>query len=434
MSPSAPPARRVLFLAANPDETTRLNLEEEMREVRVALERGTTRGFVLFTSPAQRILDLQHVLDQERPDIVHFGGHGSDSRQEIIFLDDHDNAFPVDVEALADLLGCFEGVVLNACSSLKQAEAIAERGAWAIGMVDRINTDAAVAFARELYFKLADGKEPEESCKGATLQLRLLRMKEAALLPRFVPGKARATQPSKVTQPESPLPESVEHEPRPTELAFAVVGLDGPPTDVVVSACIVTDMPDRLANEIESWKEKLIRDPVVPERVKLRARKADLVALVAEPALRPRLLAWLSVTSFSAYVYYAKSEAIAGIAAAEKERRFLVEPLVHRMRKKSERIKHAEGERVDLAQSFAKAAEVVRGEVGHVVPTPEVGGRERRVLVELAKLVAQAVSRHLASPSDDDATTVFENLRTRVRFAMNVANHEVHTRDRNPLS
>lgn len=207
MSNGAPLQERVLFLAADPDEMTRLNLGNEMREVRVALERGTVRKFDLVTSPAQRLSDLQHELDRVGPCIVHFGGHGSQSRQEIVFLDDKGNAVPVNREALAVLLGGYEGVVLNACSSLKQAEAIAERGPWAIGMAGRISNEAAVVFAHTLYLKLADGKEPEESCVGATLQLKLTRMDEAARQPKFFPGKARRASPSKVTQSERPRPE-----------------------------------------------------------------------------------------------------------------------------------------------------------------------------------------------------------------------------------
>ncbi len=59
-------------------------------------------------------------------------------------------------------------VVLNACWSLSQAEAIAAHVPFVIGMHDEIADDAAIAFAVGLYQALAGGKSfPEAYCLGS---------------------------------------------------------------------------------------------------------------------------------------------------------------------------------------------------------------------------------------------------------------------------
>lgn len=421
--------RKILFLAVGPEEMTRLNLEREVREVQTALERGTQRGLTLVSATAVKISDLQHVLDREAPDIVHFGGHGSDAREQLVFLDEADHALPVDVEALADVMRGHQGVVLNACSSARQAEAIAARGAWAVGMAGRFETRAAIIFSRTFYLKLADGKTEKEAFDGAVLQLRIEGKAEAAGLPRFFAGPVPTDPTSQA--PVEPIPAAG---PRPTTLAFAEVGYDDPTIPMLVAACVVSDRSDALEREIKDWRDRLLRDPMVPESVKQRAHKADLTAMVDEPALRPRLLGWLSTTSFSAYVYFGRGPALATLPAAKRRRRVLVEPLVHRMRKKAEVITRAAGVRADLNVCCREAAAVVAGEPsGHAVPPPAVAKPGRSPLVELAQLIAVATSRHLAAPTDEDDAILFNHLRSRVRFAMNLETRERHTRDKNPL-
>jgi len=64
---------RVLFLAANPMETTRLGLASEIRDVKAAVERGRLgKALDLCPELGVRINELQHLIDRDRPDIVHF--------------------------------------------------------------------------------------------------------------------------------------------------------------------------------------------------------------------------------------------------------------------------------------------------------------------------------------------------------------------------
>ena len=205
---------------------------------------------------------------------------------------------------------------------------------------------------------------------------------------------------------------------------------------MAASVCIVSDRPHELAEEIRGWTARLLRDPLLTDAAKARARSADLGALVADTALRGRVLDWLSVTGFSAYLTYAPRAALRGMGAAEITHRFVVAALTQRLRKKSERIEAVHSDDEDVADALAAAVRIVRTESNRPLEAPRAtgaGDRDGRPLVALARLVAQASARHLAHPADDDAAAVFEHLRTRIRFAMNAATGEVHTRDRNPL-
>jgi hypothetical protein len=67
---------KILFLAANPLNTNRLRLDEEMRAIDAAVRQGDYRDqFDIHSHWAVRISDLQELLLRYQPDIVHFTGH-----------------------------------------------------------------------------------------------------------------------------------------------------------------------------------------------------------------------------------------------------------------------------------------------------------------------------------------------------------------------
>src|SRR5262245_34118473 len=74
----------ILFLSANPPDTVRLELDEEQRAI-FEEKRRVPNAFELVAIPSARVGDLPRGLQEHRPEIVHFGGHGQ--RYE-----DHDGA------------------------------------------------------------------------------------------------------------------------------------------------------------------------------------------------------------------------------------------------------------------------------------------------------------------------------------------------------
>lgn len=153
---------KILFLAANPKDTIRLRLDEEMRAIDEALLQAEFHDqFETEQQWAVRVADIQGHLLRHRPDIVHFSGHGS-ATSEIVLEDDTGTSQPVSVRALSQLFAVLKDnikcVVLNACYSQPQAEAIAEHIDCVIGMSKAIGDEAAVDFAAAFYRALGFGK------------------------------------------------------------------------------------------------------------------------------------------------------------------------------------------------------------------------------------------------------------------------------------
>jgi hypothetical protein len=119
--------KKILMLTANPKNTDRLRLEEEVREIEGALERSKCRDqFEIIAKFAVRVDDLRGALLDHEPQIVHFSGHGAGS-QGLALEDNFGKVQLVRTVSLARLFKSFEAVecvFLNACYSEVQAEAI----------------------------------------------------------------------------------------------------------------------------------------------------------------------------------------------------------------------------------------------------------------------------------------------------------------------
>ena len=157
----------VLFFAASPNGVTPLALDEECREIDQKIRAAEYREELqLITKWAVRPDDLLQYLNQYRPHIVHFSGHGSGS-EEIILLDSKRRPKAVSKAALKQLFSALKDnirvVVLNACFSRPQAEAIAEIIDCAIGMRKAISDEAAIAFAATFYRALGFGRSVKEA-------------------------------------------------------------------------------------------------------------------------------------------------------------------------------------------------------------------------------------------------------------------------------
>ena len=160
-----PPAQRILILAANPLDSSRLRLDEELREIEAVLSRAKQRDrFDIRPQYATRPSDIQQALLDYNPQIVHFCGHG-DGAKGLIFEDDSGRSQFVKAQALANLFELFADqvkcVVLNACYSEVQAVAIVAHIDAVIGMNQPIGDTAAIRFAEGFYRGLGAGKDVE---------------------------------------------------------------------------------------------------------------------------------------------------------------------------------------------------------------------------------------------------------------------------------
>lgn len=167
----------ILILAANPQGTKPLRLDEEVREIDAGLQRAKQRHqFVLEQKWAVRPRDIQRAMLDINPQIVHFSGHGTGD-EGLVFEDETGSAKLVDGEALAGLFELFadqvECVVLNGCYSEIQALAITQHVNYVIGMRKGIGDRAAIEFAVGFYDALGSGRPVEFAYKFGCAAIRL---------------------------------------------------------------------------------------------------------------------------------------------------------------------------------------------------------------------------------------------------------------------
>jgi signal transduction histidine kinase/energy-coupling factor transporter ATP-binding protein EcfA2 len=158
--------KTILLLAANPRDTSKLQLDVEVREIDEGLRRANKREqFKLEQKWAVRSRDFYRAILDTQPQIVHFSGHGT-AEDGIILENEMKQSVYVQADALASMFKLFakkgvECVVLNACYSEVQAEAISQYVKYVIGMNKAVGDKAAVAFAVAFYDALGAGEDVE---------------------------------------------------------------------------------------------------------------------------------------------------------------------------------------------------------------------------------------------------------------------------------
>lgn len=161
------PSLRILFMAASPEDQLRIRTDKEAKRIDEALRKTKHSGHVaVLQAHAMQIADLQDTLLRHEPHIVHFSGHGNHTGELLFedFMGQTDSSSPNAIEATFKLLkDNVRGVVLNACHSGRQAEAIAQYVAFVVGMSGSIDDDAAIAFAVGFYRALGYGKSVKEA-------------------------------------------------------------------------------------------------------------------------------------------------------------------------------------------------------------------------------------------------------------------------------
>ncbi len=159
--------KKILILSSNPRND--LKLEREIKDLKNVIKRSKNRTefeieFELEVHPEE----LQELLLENEPRIVHFCGHGT-GKEGLVLQNNAGREQVVSTEALSNLFELFdkqvECVLLNACYSEVQADATVQYINYVIGMSQEIRDDEAIAFATGFYRALGWGKSIEESYK-----------------------------------------------------------------------------------------------------------------------------------------------------------------------------------------------------------------------------------------------------------------------------
>jgi len=168
---------KILFFASNPQNTTVLSLDEEVRSINKKIRESEYRDSLEFvTMWAVRSTDILDGLNLHKPTITHFSGHGS-GEDGLILTDDQGKSKLVSTDALKALFSAVKDnirlVVLNACFSAVQGQAISEVIDCVIGMSKKIGDKAAISFAAYFYSALGYGRSVKEAFEQGKVAVML---------------------------------------------------------------------------------------------------------------------------------------------------------------------------------------------------------------------------------------------------------------------
>jgi hypothetical protein len=167
----ASPVRTVLFLAASPKDMEPLRPDLELRMVDEQMQLDRNRDdFRLESHVAARLTDISRSLVRYKPHVVHFSGHG-DAYGRLYVEDERGFSKPVNPEGLAKMFGLYKAtiqcVVVNACHSIRLAEAMSEHIDYVVGMRSQVGDSAAILFSVGFYQALFGGENVPDAFKLA---------------------------------------------------------------------------------------------------------------------------------------------------------------------------------------------------------------------------------------------------------------------------
>jgi hypothetical protein len=179
--PPKPEKLRVLYLTANPgDGVEFLRTEAEVRgvqqEIRGALHRDLIEMNIRSAAGPD---DLLQGINDVRPHVVHFSGHGGGSG---ILFDSGDIVSPTGLDMNYDDLVAFLSatdeppklLVLNGCDTLEGADVLLQAVPVVVAMSDTISDLAAGVFAAKFYGAIASAQSVGAALRQGKAALSIL--------------------------------------------------------------------------------------------------------------------------------------------------------------------------------------------------------------------------------------------------------------------
>jgi hypothetical protein len=166
----------VLIISATPKDQAHLDVDNEVNQIENEVRLSDLRDHVeVVYKPAVRVEQLQSHLQQYRPDILHFAGHGETHG---ILVEKHDgNKQVISNEALVGTLKLYRDtlrcVVLNACYSEGLATLLASELGVAVGMITAVGDQSAIKFARGFYRAICNGRDVRFAFESGCVEVDL---------------------------------------------------------------------------------------------------------------------------------------------------------------------------------------------------------------------------------------------------------------------
>jgi hypothetical protein len=164
---------KILYLAANPHDTSPLRLGAEVRELSSRIRQGLNCDeFEIIQSFAARPQDLLRGLQEIQPHILHFSGHGTYDKEIVLETEDGESQ-PINPKVLAELVNQFKTnlklAVMSCCFGRRQAKALSQVLDFTIGLEKPMSDAGAVDFSANFYQVLASGGSVKQAFESARL-------------------------------------------------------------------------------------------------------------------------------------------------------------------------------------------------------------------------------------------------------------------------
>jgi hypothetical protein len=168
---------RIAFLVSNPDDVDKLRTDIELKAVNRAIQAAGNREKVsLRPYLAASFTDLLDALNEFRPKILHFSGHGGmgglyfDAEYDFDYEGAH-----LDFETINKVIAAIDEaptmLIFNACDTEVGASTLLGRVKAIVAMSDSIGDESALLFAPRLYAALVAGQSAASSFAQAAATL-----------------------------------------------------------------------------------------------------------------------------------------------------------------------------------------------------------------------------------------------------------------------
>lgn len=186
----------VLYLTADPDKAHALRVDAEVRRVQEVVRGSAFRdNIVLEYRPAANLNSLMDGLNDVRPQIVHFSGHGNaggilTDNAKVGKRADETLSFELLAKALAATDRRPQVIVLNSCSSSGAQKTLLPLGLTVIAMSTSITDVAATTFAPRFYAAIAGGQSVQSAFAQGKVAVESASISEAGTPELFHPPRA----------------------------------------------------------------------------------------------------------------------------------------------------------------------------------------------------------------------------------------------------
>jgi hypothetical protein len=150
---------KLLALLSNPDNEVKLRMNREIKEINSRISQKVAHDYQCKQVPAINIDELPGLLIREKPELLHFSGHGDKS--QLSFEDKLGKSKNVSSRAL-EMIFKETGhyvmcMVINACGSSKLAEKLSLYIPHVIGFPGKIEDELSETFSKTFYETLSLG-------------------------------------------------------------------------------------------------------------------------------------------------------------------------------------------------------------------------------------------------------------------------------------